>query len=78
MGREPTPEELAELMLMPEDKIRQSAEDRRRSRSPWKRRLVMMKIRIWDFIEDTTLEPPAGFCDHRRPACGNARPCWLA
>ncbi|VTR54857.1 Sigma-70 [Serratia fonticola] len=46
MGREPTPEELAERMLMPEDKIRKVLKIAK-ERSPWKRRLVMMKIHIW-------------------------------
>ena len=30
-GREPTPEELGERMDMPEDKVRQRAEDRQRA-----------------------------------------------
>ncbi len=36
MGREPTPEELAERMLMPEDKIRKVLKSPK-SQSPWKR-----------------------------------------
>ncbi len=56
MGREPTPEELAERHQ--EDRIRKVLKSPK-SQSPWKRRSVMMKIRIWgDFIEDTTLELP--------------------
>ncbi|MGL9723647.1 RNA polymerase sigma factor RpoD [Sodalis sp. (in: enterobacteria)] len=58
MGREPTPEELAERMLMPEDKIRKVLKI---SKEP-----ISMETPIGDdedshlgdFIEDTTLELP--------------------
>ncbi len=73
MGREPTPEELAERMLMPEDKIRKVLKMPPKSQSPWKRRSVMMKIRIWGFHRGYHPRAAAGFCDHRKPACGNAR-----
>lgn len=72
MGREPTPEELAERMLMPEDKIRKVLKI---AKEP-----ISMETPIGD-DEDSHLGissriPPraaAGFCDHRKPACGNAR-----
>ena len=46
MGREPLPEELAERMMMPEDKIRKVLKI---AKEPfrWKPRLVTTKIRIW-------------------------------
>jgi RNA polymerase primary sigma factor len=58
MGREPTPEELAERMLMPEDKIRKVLKI---AKEP-----ISMETPIGDdedsllgdFIEDTTLELP--------------------
>ena len=73
MGREPTPEELAERMLMPEDKIRKVLKI---AKEP-----ISMETPIGD-DEDSHLgdfdrgyhpRAAAGFCDHRKPACGNAR-----
>ena len=46
MGREPTPEELAVRMDMPEDKIRKVLKIAKEP-SQWKPQLVMMKIHIW-------------------------------
>lgn len=46
MGREPTPEELAERMLMPEDKIRKVLKIAKEPIS-MERRSATMKIRIW-------------------------------
>ena len=43
MGREATPEELAERMEMPEDKVRKVLK-LPKSLSQWKRQLAMMKI----------------------------------
>ncbi|MGU0172125.1 sigma-70 domain-containing protein [Escherichia coli] len=72
MGREPTPEELAERMLMPEDRIRKVLKI---AKEP-----ISMETPIGD-DEDSHLgvhrgyhpRAAAGFCDHRKPACGNAR-----
>ncbi len=72
MGREPTPEELAERMLMPEDKIRKVLKI---AKEP-----ISMETPIGD-DEDSHLggfhrgyhpRAAAGFCDHREPARGNA------
>ena len=78
MGREPTPEELAERMLMPEDKIRKVLKISQRRQSPWKRRSVMMKIRIWGI---SSRIPPSSCRWILRPpkACVRQRTtCWLA
>ncbi len=71
MGREPTPEELAERMLMPEDKIRKVLKIAK-GYLHGKRRSATMKIRIWGFHRGYHPRAAAGFCDHREPARGNA------
>ena len=46
MGREPNPDELAERMGMPEDKIRKVLKIAKEPISAWKPLSVTMKIRI--------------------------------
>ena len=55
MGREPTPEELAERMMMPEDKIRKVLKI---AKEPISMETPIEDSHLGDFIEDTTLELP--------------------
>lgn len=59
MGREPTPEELAERMLMPEDKIRKVLKIAKEPISMETPIGDDEDSHLGDFIEDTTLELPA-------------------
>ena len=54
MGREATPEELAERMGMPEDKIRKVLKVRK-NLFLWKPQSVMTMIHLGDFIGTPTL-----------------------
>ena len=77
MGREPTPEELAERMLMPEDKIRKVLKIAKEPIS-METPIVMMKIRIWGI---SSRIPPSSCRWILRPpkACVRQRTtCWLA
>ncbi|VDZ76709.1 RNA polymerase sigma-70 factor [Salmonella bongori] len=58
MGREPTPEELAERMLMPEDKIRKVLKIAKEPISMETPIGDDEDSHLGDFIEDTTLELP--------------------
>lgn len=73
MGREPTPEELAERMLMPEDKIRKVLKIAKEPISMETPIGDDEDSHLGDFAEDTTLEAAAGLCHHREPACRYAR-----
>ncbi len=59
MGREPTPEELAERMLMPEDKIRKVLKIAKEPISMETPIGDDEDSHLGDFIEDTTMEQPA-------------------
>ncbi len=65
MGREPTPEELAERMLMPEDKIRKVLKIAKEPISMETPIGDDEDSHLGDFIEDTTLELPLdSFANH--------------
>ena len=70
MGREPTPEELAERMLMPEDKIRKVLKIAKEPISMETPIGDDEDSHLGDFIEDTTLELPL---DAATTESGNAR-----
>ncbi|MCV5390114.1 RNA polymerase sigma factor RpoD, partial [Escherichia coli] len=58
MGREPLPEELAERMQMPEDKIRKGLKSAKEPISMETPSGDDEDSHLGDFIEDTTLELP--------------------
>lgn len=76
MGREPTPEELAERMLMPEDKIRKVLKIAKEPISMETPIGDDEDSHLGDFIEDTTLELPLDSATTEYACCHSRRSGW--